>query len=79
MIIKIVSSHKILYQGDITSVIAPGYHGYFQVLKNHASFISILKSGSIKLELDEKKNGKKEIKIKGGFLQVKKNMVIVIL
>ncbi|AGW85854.1 ATP synthase epsilon chain [Blattabacterium sp. (Nauphoeta cinerea)] len=76
MKLKIISSHKILYQGDIISIIAPGYQGYFQILKNHAPFISILKSGFLKLEL---KKNKKDIKIEGGLLQVKNNIVVVIL
>ncbi|WP_185849179.1 F0F1 ATP synthase subunit epsilon [Blattabacterium cuenoti] len=78
MKIKIISSHKILYQENIISVIAPGFHGYFQILKNHAPFISILKNGLLKLKSD-KKDVNKEIKIKGGLLQVKKNIVTVIL
>ncbi|BBA17468.1 F0F1 ATP synthase subunit epsilon [Blattabacterium cuenoti] len=76
MRIKILNFHKILYQGDIISITAPGIQGYFQILKNHAPFISILMNGSLKLEL---KNIKKEIKIESGILQVKKNMIIVIL
>ncbi|WP_185863201.1 F0F1 ATP synthase subunit epsilon [Blattabacterium cuenoti] len=76
MKLKIIGSHKILYQGDIISIIAPGYQGYFQILKYHAPFISILKSGFLKLEL---KKEKKDIKIEGGLLQVKKNIIVVIL
>ncbi|WP_185857277.1 FoF1 ATP synthase subunit delta/epsilon [Blattabacterium cuenoti] len=76
MKIKIISSHKILYQENIISIIAPGYHGYFQILKNHTPFISILKNGCLKLE---SKNVKKKIKIEGGLLQVKKNLIVIIL
>ncbi|WP_341654846.1 F0F1 ATP synthase subunit epsilon [Blattabacterium cuenoti] len=77
MIIRIIRFHKILYQGNIISIIAPGIQGYFQILKNHAPFISILKNGFLKLE--SKKDIKKEIKIEGGILQVKKNIIFVIL
>ncbi|WP_185871602.1 FoF1 ATP synthase subunit delta/epsilon [Blattabacterium cuenoti] len=76
MEIKIFRYYKIFYQGSVISVIAPGYQGYFQILKNHAPFISILKNGILKLEL--KKDKKKEIKIEGGILRVNKNMVIII-
>ncbi|BAM99826.1 F0F1 ATP synthase subunit epsilon [Blattabacterium cuenoti] len=76
MKIRIISFHKILYQGNIISIIAPGIQGYFQILKNHAPFISILKNGFLKLE---SKDIKKEIKIEGGILQVNKNMILVIL
>ncbi|WP_341661185.1 F0F1 ATP synthase subunit epsilon [Blattabacterium cuenoti] len=76
MKIRIISFHKILYQGNIISIIAPGIQGYFQILKNHAPFISILRNGFLKLE---SKNIKKKIKIEGGILQVKKNIIFVIL
>ncbi|WP_341663524.1 F0F1 ATP synthase subunit epsilon [Blattabacterium cuenoti] len=76
MKIRIISFHKILYQGNIISIIAPGIQGYFQILKNHAPFISILRNGFLKLE---SKDIKKEIKIEGGILQVKKNIIFVIL
>ncbi|WP_341656907.1 F0F1 ATP synthase subunit epsilon [Blattabacterium cuenoti] len=76
MKIRIISSHKILYQGNIISIIAPGIQGYFQILKNHAPFISILRNGFLKLE---SKDIKKKIKIEGGILQVKKNIIFVIL
>lgn len=82
MRIKIINFYKILYQGNIISIIAPGLHGYFQILKNHAPFISILKNGFLKLEPEkDDQDNKKEIKveIKSGILQVKKNLVIVIL
>ncbi|WP_185867099.1 FoF1 ATP synthase subunit delta/epsilon [Blattabacterium cuenoti] len=77
MKIKIISHHKIFYPEDTISIIAPGSYGYFQVLKNHAPFISILKNGFLKLE--SKKNEKKKIQIEGGLLQVKKNLVVIIL
>ncbi len=77
MIIRIIRFHTILYQGNIISIIAPGIQGYFQILKNHAPFISILRNGFLKLE--SKKDIKKEIKIEGGILQVKKNIIFVIL
>ncbi|WP_341651327.1 F0F1 ATP synthase subunit epsilon [Blattabacterium cuenoti] len=76
MKIRIISSHKILYQGNIISIIAPGIQGYFQILKNHAPFISILRNGFLKLESQDRK---KKIKIEGGILQVKKNIIFVIL
>ncbi|WP_341652197.1 F0F1 ATP synthase subunit epsilon [Blattabacterium cuenoti] len=76
MKVRIISFHKILYQGNIISIIAPGIQGYFQILKNHAPFISILRNGFLKLESEDIK---KEIKIEGGILQVKKNIIFVIL
>ncbi|ACY40107.1 ATP synthase F1 subunit epsilon [Blattabacterium sp. (Blattella germanica) str. Bge] len=76
MKVKIIDCDKILYQRNIISIIAPGVQGYFQILENHAHFISILKNGIIKLY---SKIENIEIKIKEGILQVKNNSIIVLL
>ncbi|WP_185864979.1 FoF1 ATP synthase subunit delta/epsilon [Blattabacterium cuenoti] len=76
MKLTILNFKKILYKGYIVSLIAPGFNGYFQILKNHTLFISILKNGYIKYH-----NQKKEFKIKidKGLLKVEKNFIIILL
>ncbi|WP_113738099.1 FoF1 ATP synthase subunit delta/epsilon [Blattabacterium clevelandi] len=78
MQVTIINFEKILYKNIAISIIAPGLNGYFQILENHASFISILSNGWIKLNksFDDKIL---KIPINGGFLRVKNNFVIVIL
>lgn len=78
MQVTIINFEKIFYQDKVVSIVAPGLNGYFQILENHASFISILKDGILKLKpFYDRKNF--EIQIDGGILQVKKNMVSIIL
>ncbi|WP_185876785.1 FoF1 ATP synthase subunit delta/epsilon [Blattabacterium cuenoti] len=77
MEIKVINYSKILYQGDIISIIAPGVYGYFQVLENHDHFISILGYGIIKLVFGN--GNRKKMKIKGGIFRIKNNSIIVIL
>ncbi|WP_185854768.1 F0F1 ATP synthase subunit epsilon [Blattabacterium cuenoti] len=80
MQVTIINFEKIFYQDKVVSIVAPGLNGYFQILENHAPFISILKDGILKLKpfyVYDRKNF--EIKIEGGILQVKKNMVSIIL
>ncbi|WP_185866547.1 F0F1 ATP synthase subunit epsilon [Blattabacterium cuenoti] len=78
MQVKIINLEKIFYQNKVVSIVAPGLNGYFQILENHAPFISILKDGVLKLKpIYDRKD--LEIKIEGGILQVKKNMVSIIL
>ncbi|AGD97987.1 F-type H -transporting ATPase subunit epsilon [Blattabacterium sp. (Blatta orientalis) str. Tarazona] len=78
MQVTIINFEKIFYQDKVLSIVAPGLNGYFQVLENHAPFISILKDGILKLKpIYDRKNF--EIQIEGGILQVKKNMVSIIL
>ncbi|ACX84163.1 F0F1 ATP synthase subunit epsilon [Blattabacterium sp. (Periplaneta americana) str. BPLAN] len=80
MQVTIINFEKIFYQDKVVSIVAPGLNGYFQILENHAPFISILKDGILKLKpfyVYDRKNF--EIQIEGGILQVKKNMVSIIL
>ncbi|AWU43540.1 F0F1 ATP synthase subunit epsilon [Blattabacterium sp. (Cryptocercus kyebangensis)] len=78
MQVTIIDFKKILYQDIAISIIAPGLNGYFQILENHASFISVLGYGLIKLSKSFNEKIFK-IKINGGFLRVKNNFVVVIL
>lgn len=45
--LKIVSPEKVVYDGDIESVIVPGTLGQFEILDNHAPIISSLTDGMV--------------------------------
>ena len=45
--LRIVSPEKIVFVGDVESVIVPGMMGEFQVLPNHAPLISSLEPGRV--------------------------------
>ncbi len=77
MKVKIINYSNILYTGYIKSLIAPGKNGKFQLLKNHISFISILKNGHI--ILIEKNNKVKQIKIQKGILKINKNLIVILI
>lgn len=66
MILEIISPEKIIFTGEVSSVAVPGVDGEFEMLNNHASIVSNLKQGSIKLygniDLDE---AQKEVFKKG--------------
>ena len=70
--LKIVSPEKVVFQGDVESVLVPGTFGSFEILKDHAPIISSLEVGKVEYATSE---GKKQMEIKGGFVQVKKNEV----
>jgi F-type H+-transporting ATPase subunit epsilon len=50
MKIQILTPEEIIFDGEVTSIIVPGSLGEFQMLENHASIVSTLESGTIKLE-----------------------------
>ena len=72
--LKIVSPEKVVYDGDIESVIVPGTLGQFGMLDNHAPIISSLTDGMV---VYTGKDGNQSIEVHGGFVEVKKNEVCV--
>lgn len=70
--LKIVSPEKVVFQGEVESVLVPGTLGSFEILKDHAPIISSLEVGRVEYTTSE---GKQQIDVKGGFVEVKKNEV----
>ncbi len=70
--LKIVSPEKVVFQGDVDSVLVPGTLGSFEILKDHAPIISSLEVGKVEYATQE---GKQTLDIQGGFVEVKKNEV----
>jgi len=58
------------------SCTAPGVLGNFQVLQNHAPLMSELKIGELKVVVDGNEN---YFAVSGGFLEVKNNVVTLVL
>ncbi len=49
MYLEIVSPEATLFSGEVDSVAVPGVNGEFEMLKNHAPIVSILKEGHVKV------------------------------
>ena len=91
MILEIVSPEAKLFSGEVTSVTLPGVDGSFQLLNHHASTVSILKEGNVKIvaaSFDFNKESEDNfvkinnqtytLKIKSGTIEMKDNRVIVL-
>ena len=61
---ELVSPEKLLFSGDVKSVVAPGADGQFTVLANHAPVMTTLKAGVVTINGDEK------LFVRGGFADV---------
>ncbi|GAB6975206.1 F0F1 ATP synthase subunit epsilon [Prevotella falsenii] len=72
LVLTIVSPEKILFKGEVENVLVPGEVGEFEILINHAPIISTLVEGRVVYTIDSEK---KTIMVKGGFVEVKKNVV----
>ena len=70
--LRIVSPERIVFTGEVDSVLVPGTVGPFEILNNHAPIISTLVEGKVAYSV---KGDTKELHIGGGFVEVKKNLV----
>lgn len=70
--LKIVSPEKVVFQGEVVSVLVPGTIGSFEILNDHAPIISSLEEGKVEYTTLE---GKNVMNIRGGFVECKKNEV----
>lgn len=75
MHLEIVTPEKKIFEGEVSIATFPGADGSFQVLNDHAPLISLLKEGVV---VYKSKEGKGEIKITGGVVEVLKNKVILL-
>ena len=70
--LRIVSPERVVFTGEVDSVLVPGTVGQFEILNDHAPIISTLVEGKVGYSV---KGIKKELRIVGGFVEVKKNEV----
>ena len=74
--VDIVSPSKQIFSGAVISLSAPGTQGNFQILFNHADFLTSLTYGEIKLVIED--GNVDHYATSGGFLEVKNNKVIIL-
>ncbi len=74
--IEIITPGKVIFTGPIIDFVAPGVMGTFEVLRNHAPFISALKTGEMRVRQED---GYDEyFAVSGGFVEVRDNHVTVL-
>jgi len=73
MKLTILRPDKVLFEGEVKKVTLPGIQGEMTILKNHVPLLTFLKKGKIIID------GKKEIEIEKGILEVKKNEITILL
>ena len=89
MYLEIVTPEATLFTGEVESVAVPGVNGEFQMLKDHAPIVSLLKAGHVKIfgniELEEEVEAKFEkndrgawLPINSGTIELKDNKIIVL-
>jgi F-type H+-transporting ATPase subunit epsilon len=76
MKLNVISPDRSLYEGEIEKVQLPGKDGRFGILKGHAPLIAALQAG--KVELTDQQGQADSFEIKGGVVEVKKDLVMVL-
>jgi F-type H+-transporting ATPase subunit epsilon len=73
MLLEIITYHKKIFQGNITSLTVPGSAGCFQILTDHAPIISTLKAGKV-VYIDESSQNH-DLFIEKGMLSAHNNQI----
>ncbi len=74
--LEIITPGQVVYKDEATSLTAPGSQGGFQILFNHAPFLSALEIGEIKVK--DKAGKDLRYATSGGFVEVNDNHVVVL-
>jgi F-type H+-transporting ATPase subunit epsilon len=65
---ELVSPEKILFSGEVLSVVVPGVEGQFQVFKGHAPMMSAIEAGVVTIA--DSTGTSMRIFVRGGFADV---------
>ena len=76
MTLEIITPEKELYNGTVTSVKVPGSAGEFEILNNHASIVSSLINGNIRVINDKKEE--LNFNIRSGVIEMQKNKIVIL-
>ena len=74
--IEIVTPKGVLYSGEVDGFQAPGIRGRFGVLPRHIPYITALSVGEFRV--DEGEGGRRRLSVSGGFLEVLRTGIKVV-
>ena len=74
--LEIITPGRIVFTGKVTSVTCPGTEGRFQVLYNHAAFLSTLDVGELTVQNED--GTVHQYAVSGGASQVLQNKMLVL-
>ncbi len=74
--IEIITPKHVIFEGEVVAVFAPGTCGNFEILKNHAPFISSMTIGEIRIRQEDGYDD--YYATSGGFVEVHQNKVLIL-
>src|SRR5690606_6162027 len=75
MTLEILTPEKKVFSGEATSITVPGTQGSVTVLNSHATILSTLEAGEVKVKGGQ---GMETYPISGGVIEVLKNKVVLL-
>ncbi|MGE3646248.1 MAG: F0F1 ATP synthase subunit epsilon [Beijerinckiaceae bacterium] len=73
---ELVSPEKLLFSGEVESVVVPATDGEFEVMKDHAPVMATLKPGIV--QVNESASSKMRLFVRGGFADVSANGLTIL-
>ena len=73
--LEIVTAERLMFAGDISTLVAPGIEGQLGILPHHAPLMTMLQPGEL---IIRKSNEELSWAIGGGFIEVRLDKVIVL-
>ena len=73
--VSLISPERVLFEGEVQSVVAPAHDGDVGILTGHAPMLTLLGDGELRLEGGA---AAQRFTVHGGFLQVVDNRVRVV-
>lgn len=74
--VRVVSPHKIVFEGDASALVAPAWDGMVGILPGHAPFLSLIGVGELSVDLPG--GGSQSFQVAGGVLKVLADRVTVL-
>jgi F-type H+-transporting ATPase subunit epsilon len=74
--LSVLTPEREVFEGEVEYLEAPGIEGYFGVLADHASFVTALVPGTVRLR--PAAGGERRITVTGGFFEVGGNQATLL-
>ena len=75
MKLQILTPDKVVFDGEVESLLVPGAAGPFEILKDHAPILSSLVPGELRFRKDRAES---HFNVSGGFLEFHANQAVVL-
>ncbi|MCY3624894.1 MAG: ATP synthase F1 subunit epsilon [Candidatus Dadabacteria bacterium] len=74
--LKIITPERLVFDGEVEELVAPGQMGEFGVLPGHVPFLSVLFPGRLRFKTEE--SGESTLIIHGGLADVKDDTISIL-